>query len=101
MKFIHKLNHQKKECSACYQLKPFKIKTPTEFFLCIDMIKELIAHDRFETVSSNFQLEYPKTLEGYWKEDVMYYSIQCKSCRQVYSCVCDTYHGNGSFGKEN
>lgn len=101
MGLLNKSNHEKKNCSTCSQLKTLKIKTPTELFDCIEMIKELIRQEGFETVSSNFELEYPKTIDGYWKEDVMYYSIRCKGCKQVYSCVCDTYHGNGSFEKEN
>ena len=37
---------------------------------------------------------------GYWVDDLITHEIKCKKCGTVFVCACDTYHGNGSFGKE-
>ena len=87
-------------CKTCSQLTALKIKVPSDLLACIGMIKCLIENGGFEKVSSNFELENPKTPDGYWKDDLMYYAIRCKECGQLYSCICDTYHGSGKFGKE-
>lgn len=90
---------QKPDCLVCSQLEALKIRTPDDLIACIDMIKDLIANGEFERISSNFELEHPKTPEGWWQDDLMYYSIRCRVCGQAYSCVCDTFHGSGRFGK--
>ena len=90
---------RKAMCQNCSHLKPIKIKVPSDLFLCIEFIKELVDTDSFERVTSNFELEQPKTPDGFWQDDVLYYSIRCKECGQIYLCVCDTYHGSGKFSK--
>lgn len=87
-------------CAVCPQLKPLEFKTPSDFLSCVERIKHFIEQGEFETVSSNFELEHPQTPDGVWKDDVMYASIRCRACGQIWSCVCDTYHGGGRFTKE-
>lgn len=90
---------RKAMCQNCSHLKLIKIKVPSDLTYCIEFMKKLENDDGFEKVASNFELEQPKTQDGFWQNDVMYYSIRCKECGQIYSCVCDTYHGNGEFSK--
>lgn len=90
----------KKECSVCSHLESIKIEHLSEMFSCIEIIKALIASGNFEKLKSNFELEKPKTEEGYWQDDVMYYSFRCKNCGQEFSLCCETYHGSGgSFSR--
>ena len=90
----------KKDCSVCSHLEEIKIEHPSEMLSCVEMVKELIASGNFEKLKSNFELEKPKTEDGYWQDDVMYYSFRCKNCGQEFSLCCDTYHGSGgSFSK--
>ena len=85
----------KKDCSVCSHLEEIKIEHPSEMLSCVEMVKELIASGNFEKLKSNFELEKPKTEDGYWQDDVMYYSFRCKNCGQEFSLCCDTYHGSG------
>ncbi len=90
----------KKECPVCSHLEEIKIEHPSEMLSCVETVKELIASGNFEKLKSNFELENPKTEDGYWQDDVMYYSLRCKNCGQEFSLCCETYHGSGgSFSR--
>ena len=37
--------------------------------------------------------------QGHWVDDIIYHSIKCPRCGQVYTCVINTYNGRGQVQK--
>ena len=58
-------------CQNCSHLKLIKIKVPSDLTYCIEFMKKLENDDGFEKVASNFELEQPKTQDGYMNDNQM------------------------------
>ena len=38
-----------------------------------------------------------KNNSGQWVDDIIYHTIKCPKCGQIFTCSINTYRGGGSF----
>ena len=72
--------------------------SPKEYEITIEYIQMLINIQGFLLLEGNCPLgEHNRN--GYWVDDIIYHIIECSECRQAFSCVVNTYRGDGGFTK--
>ena len=86
-----------KECSDIILWDNFY--TPNQYQRCLAYINELLETGKYELIRATCNLDKVKNEEGCFVDDSIYHVIKCKKCGQVFTCYCNTYHGNGSFYK--
>lgn len=86
-------------CDYCSKVNLVKnILTPREYEKIVKYIKELIEKDGFIFVEGNCVIG--KHMEdGHWIDDIVYHTIKCPKCGQVFTCIINSYRGGGSFEK--
>ena len=73
------------------------IYTPTDYENIVEYIKSLIEERQFILVDGNCELGHHKNDSGQWVDDVIYHTIKCPKCGQIFNCSVNTYRGGGSF----
>lgn len=87
-------------CDYCSKVNLVKsILTPREYEKIVKYIKELIEKDGFIFVEGNCEIGEHKKEDGYWIDDIVYHTIKCPKCGQVFTCCINSYRGGGSFEK--
>ena len=87
-------------CDYCDGLNLTKsILTPREYEKIVKYIKELIEKDGFIFVNGNCEIGEHKKEDGCWIDDIVYHTIKCPKCGQVFTCIINSYRGGGSFEK--
>ena len=61
--------------------------------------QSILSSEKYEMVANNCPIDALKTEDGYWVDDGIWHTIQCKECGTLFTCSVDTYHGFGSFRK--
>ncbi|MGN0591051.1 hypothetical protein [Ruminococcus sp.] len=85
-------------CEWCAQLPLTKqIFTPRAYEEIIACIKELVEQRQFILVKGSCPLGQHRRPDGSWVGDVIFHTIQCPRCGELFTCSVDTYHGGGSF----
>lgn len=88
----------KNECDYCSDVKTVEnFLLPREYEQCIEyIIKDLIEEKGFFVIEGNCPIgEHMK--DGFWAKDIIYHTIKCPECGQVFTCIVNTYRGGGSF----
>ncbi len=87
-------------CDYCSEIElKDSFQTPSEYEKKIRYIKGLIDNKHFIFVEGSCELGGHKNADGNWIDDVIYHTIKCPKCGQIYSCTVNTYRGGGSFRK--
>lgn len=90
----------KNMCVYCSNIKLVpSFFTPNVYEMTIEYIKELISKDGFILIDGNCEIGKHKNENGHWVDDIVFHTIKCPKCGQVYSCSVNTYRGSGSFSK--
>lgn len=71
--------------------------SPRDYMDCLAYIKTLLETEKFELIKATCPIDCVRRKNGGWYGDIIMHQIQCKKCQKVFTCFCDTYHGNGSF----
>ncbi len=83
-------------CDYCSQIQLVEtIDTPAVYERTIKYIKELIDKRGFVLIDGNCEIGKPKDKNGRWISDIIFHSIKCPRCKQVYACSVNTYKGGG------
>ncbi len=94
------MNKKSRMCDNCKHIRIVKqIKSEEEYLTIIEEIKKLLSDGKYEMVANNCPIDALKTEDGYWVDDGIWHTIQCKECGTLFTCSVDTYHGFGSFRK--
>jgi|GEM_PF-3310820 len=72
-----------------------RIKDPEEYLGMMKEFDELVKSGRFKIVDQTCDFNEVMRSNGYWYDDVINHTIQCRVCGSSYTCDCDTYHGLG------
>lgn len=72
--------------------------TPLQYEQTTEYIQELINNKGYILVDGNCEIGKHKK-DGKWVDDIIYHTIKCPNCGQIFSCVANTYRGSGGFQK--
>lgn len=98
--FFRKSN---KMCYDCQSIATVRCIGPNEYMYTaiLEYVKALLATGNYEIVACNHPVDEVKDKDGYWVDDGIWHTIQCKQCGTRFVCSCDTYHMRGHFRREN
>lgn len=88
-------------CEHCRGIQIWKkFDAPKDYLACIAYIQQLVTKGCFELLAeeSTCLLEQVKTEDG-WADEITVHMIRCKHCGQIFTCVVNTWRGNGHFKK--
>ena len=92
-----------KEVSICNSCSNIILKasfySPKDYEKCLSYIKKLLQSGNFEVVEKNCEIDRVKDENDHWVDDIIFHTIKCKSCGQVFTCSVNTYRGSGCFKK--
>jgi len=87
-------------CDYCLQIKLVKcIDTPSTYENIIIYVKDLIEKHGFLLIDGNCELGKHKDKNGCWIDDIIFHTIRCPKCGQIFNISVNTYRGGGSFRK--
>jgi hypothetical protein len=92
------VNLQTSNCENCsFFGGKRRIKDPEEYLGMMKEFDELVKSRKFKIVDQTCGFDEVMSSDGYWYDDVINHTIQCRVCGSSYTCHCDTYHGIGIF----
>lgn len=93
----------KSMCYDCKSVATADVIGPSEYMYTatLEYVKALLASGNYEMVAYSHPIDALKDQNGYWVDDLIFHTIECKRCGTRFVCSCDTYHGRGRFTKEN
>jgi hypothetical protein len=72
-----------------------------DYLNCLGYIAELIDSGQFTMAEQTYSLDAVKNPNSKWVDDIIIHRIVCNFCCDIFSAFADTYHGNGSFKRED
>ncbi|MPM59638.1 hypothetical protein SDC9_106484 [bioreactor metagenome] len=84
-------------CKLCDKVEAVKFTSPNQYFQCLGYIKSLVKENCLKIVEQTCDLEKVEKENGCWFDDIIEHKLKCVKCGKKFLCICDTYHGHGSF----
>ena len=92
--------NQKNSCTNCsYLMEKYSFNNPKQYSAILNDMAEAISSRQFVITEQTCDFSSVKQPNGTWYSDIISHSIRCLQCGTHFTCSCDTYHGNGFFGK--
>ena len=94
---------KKKMCADCKSIATVRCTAPSKcmYIALLEYVKALVATEKYALISSTHPIDRVIDSDGYWADDLIGHTIQCKTCCTCFTCVADTYHGRFVFDINN
>lgn len=85
-------------CEICKEVMTVDAFSNTKVYLdCLKYIQALVDSGDYSFESKDCDTDKVRDENGCWADDIIFHTIKCAKCGQIFICSANTYRGSGSF----